>query len=143
LYVANPTANTVSIFSINSATGFLTPVSGSPIVTGMAPVSVTLDITGLFLYVANASSNNISGYSINPANGFPEVISEGPFAAGTTPTLVVTDPNGNYIYSISQSAKSITEFTLQRTGQSALGVLTNNGQTATTAAAAVSMVVTP
>jgi 6-phosphogluconolactonase len=143
LYVANSTANSVSIFSIQSTTGVITPVAGSPFTTGTAPVSLTVSITGAFLYVANADSNNISGYSISPDTGFATTITEGPFSAGSIPVLVVTDPNGNYIYSVSQSSKTISEFTLQTTGGEPLGDLTNTGQTATTAAAAVSMVVTP
>jgi 6-phosphogluconolactonase (cycloisomerase 2 family) len=40
VYVTNQGDNTVSAFSINPASGALTPVAGSPFNTGTAPVSV-------------------------------------------------------------------------------------------------------
>src|SRR5262249_62417919 len=55
----------VSAYTINNATGALTPVDGSPFAAGAGSQSVTVDPTGRFVYVANLGSNDVSAYTIN------------------------------------------------------------------------------
>jgi 6-phosphogluconolactonase len=45
LYVANKVDNTVSAFSVNSSTGMLTPITGSPFSTGSNPTDIVI-VTG-------------------------------------------------------------------------------------------------
>ncbi len=69
-YVANQTANTISAYAIDAASGALTPIAGSPFAaTGTTPVAVTVDPNGVYLYVANNGSNDVSVYSIDDATG--------------------------------------------------------------------------
>ena len=44
-------AGDVSAYSIDSTTGTLTPVAGSPFPAGVNPISVAVDPTGRFAYV--------------------------------------------------------------------------------------------
>src|SRR5207249_561873 len=85
-YVAS---NNVFAYSINAATGALTPVAGSPFTAGTTPVSVTVAPSGAFAYVANANSNNVSAYTINAATGALTPVAGSPFAAGSAPYSVV------------------------------------------------------
>lgn len=87
-YVANMQSNNVSAYGINSTTGGLTPVIGSPFAAETFPVSVALDRTGSFAYVpnifplsANSLSSNISGYNVD-AGGVLVPITGSPFGAG-------------------------------------------------------------
>src|SRR5262249_43081662 len=65
--------NTVSAFSV-AANGSLTPVTGSPFLTGgtgiggglFASNRITTAIVKNFLYAANGGSNNVSAFLINP-----------------------------------------------------------------------------
>lgn len=62
LYAVNPAANTVSMFSIDSTTGALSQVPGSPFSvagTGL-PEFVATDTSGKFLYVGAAACSNPS-----------------------------------------------------------------------------------
>jgi 6-phosphogluconolactonase len=69
-YVANNLDFTVSAFSIDSATGVLAEVPGSPFeVGGYDPVSVIADPSGKCVYVLNAGSQNITAYSIDAPTG--------------------------------------------------------------------------
>ena len=52
-YVANHGDDTVSAYTINSSTGALRAISGSPFAAGNHPDSVTVDPSGRFAYVAN------------------------------------------------------------------------------------------
>src|SRR5262245_10959073 len=82
LYAANAGSNTVSGFSINPATGVLTPVPGSPFATGGVAdgIGVSLATTpdDKFLIAANGSSMTITVFSI-AANGALSQVAGSPF----------------------------------------------------------------
>jgi DNA-binding beta-propeller fold protein YncE len=99
-YVANGAGNNLSAFSI-AANGALTPVPGSPFVTGFGPTSVAVDPTGKFAYVANVSFEHlgtVSGYSIDHKTGALTPVRGSPFAAGNQPSSVAVDPTGRFAY---------------------------------------------
>jgi 6-phosphogluconolactonase len=83
-----PLPSNVQGYTINSSTGALTPVPGSPFPAGLEPVFVAVDPSGKFVYVANVGSNNVSGYMIDPTNGVLTPISGSPFPAGIGPNSV-------------------------------------------------------
>jgi hypothetical protein len=89
-YVANNNSNNVSAYTIDGATGALTPIPGSPFPAGLYPDSVTVDPTGQFAYVANAGSNNVSAYTIDGTTGALTPVPGSPFAAGVGPISVTT-----------------------------------------------------
>src|SRR4030042_4516671 len=59
-YVVSRYSNNISAFSINTATGALTAVAGSPFIAGDAPMSVIVDPSGKFAYVGNFLSSDVS-----------------------------------------------------------------------------------
>ncbi len=69
-YVPNAGNSTLSTFSVDFISGYLTLVS-SAAATGPDPVAVTLDPDGVHLYVENAGDNTVSYYTINPGTGQP------------------------------------------------------------------------
>jgi 6-phosphogluconolactonase len=75
----------VSVYSVNAATGALTPVTGSPFASGAATVFVGLDSSNGLAYTANAYSNTISGFSISPTTGELSPIAGSPFTTGSYP----------------------------------------------------------
>jgi 6-phosphogluconolactonase (cycloisomerase 2 family) len=84
-YVANGGSNNVSAYTINAATGALTPVAGSPFTAGSVPIEVAVDPTGKFAYVSNDGSDNVTAYAINAATGALAPVVGSPFAAGSVP----------------------------------------------------------
>jgi hypothetical protein len=84
-FVVNNISNNVSAYTINSATGALSPVGGSPFPTGSAPIAVAVDPSGKFAYVANNNSNSVSAYTINSTTGALSPVSDSPFATGHIP----------------------------------------------------------
>ena len=98
-YVANEGGdNTVSAYTINSSTGALRAVPGSPPATGKDPFAVTVDPMGRFVYVANSGANTVSAYTINSSTGTLSAVPGSPFAAGNTPFSVTVDPSGQFAY---------------------------------------------
>ncbi len=93
VYVANAASNkpsgNVSAYTINSSTGALRAIAGSPFMAGIEPISLSVDPSGRFVYVANAANNkpsgNVSAYTINSSTGALRAIAGSPFAAGNSP----------------------------------------------------------
>ena len=111
VYVTNigsgsPPTPSISAYTINTSTGVLTAISGSPFPAGGAhtsPTSVTVDPTGQFVYVASVStvgeSGNISAFTINPNTGALAAVTGSPFTNGVnSPSSVAMDPSGLFAY---------------------------------------------
>jgi DNA-binding beta-propeller fold protein YncE len=99
--------NTVSMFSIDQATGTLTAVPGSPIQGGGAPIAFQLDPTHRFAYALLSSFQpygpytvppSISAYTIDLATGTLTVIPGAPFGAPWTPLYLAVAPRDNFAY---------------------------------------------
>jgi 6-phosphogluconolactonase len=100
VYVANQGQNTLSGFNLDTSTGALTAVPGSPFAAGTAPTGVTAVTTasnGAVVYVANEGSNNVSAFTINTDGSLTEITGS-PFAAGLAPVSLAVDPSKNFLY---------------------------------------------
>jgi 6-phosphogluconolactonase (cycloisomerase 2 family) len=121
LYAAINQGNDLSAYLIDSSTGALTPISGSPFSAGSTPMTVRIDPSGKYAYVANANSNNISAYSINSSTGALAPIAGSPFSSGGLfPTGLAIDPSGGFIYVTNLNSNNVSAFSLN----SGTGVLT-------------------
>ena len=121
-YVANygdgTNPGTVSEYTIDATTGALTPITGSPVATGVGPESVTVDPTGKYAYVADRSGG-VSEYTIDATTGTLTPITGSPVAAGFDPHSVIVDPTGKYAY-VANGGGGVSEYTIDAT----TGVLT-------------------
>ncbi len=115
--------NGVYAFSIQSGTGVLTPVPGSPFAAAGAssasfPLAATLmavDQTNQFLYVS--TSGGISAYTIDQNTGQLTAIAGSPFGTDVIkPWTIVITPNNSYLYELtSQDSKSIYGYSINQT----------------------------
>jgi 6-phosphogluconolactonase (cycloisomerase 2 family) len=100
LYVANNLDNTVTSFSVNTATGALTEI-GTPTNAGNGPTMVLTDRSGKFLYVVNNIDGTISGFAINATTGALTALATVPAfpaTAGNSPFFGAVDPSNKYLY---------------------------------------------
>jgi 6-phosphogluconolactonase (cycloisomerase 2 family) len=111
-YVANRLSNNVSGYSIDPASGALTPIVNSPFASGTHPVSVTVDANGRFAYVANFGSNDVSVYSIDAITGALTPITSSPFPAGTSPQSAAVNPSGKLLYVGNSNSGNISGYTI-------------------------------
>jgi 6-phosphogluconolactonase len=120
LYVASDIDNLVpapdiSAYTINPSTGVLTPVPGSPFVSGLSLSSVVVDSTGKFLYTAESGVINsgtdfdsISEFSIDSTGALAPVSQTGCIVAGNSLSgvgsakAVVASPAG-FIFTVNNS----------------------------------------
>jgi 6-phosphogluconolactonase len=94
VYTALYGSNAVAAFSINSRTGALSSVPGSPFPTGNGPGYLAL--AGNFLYVVNENDGNVSGFLINSSTGALAPVPGSPFGSGGS--TLATDVSGQYLY---------------------------------------------
>ena len=117
---------TIHVFSVNSSTGAITEVPGSPFNAGLIPEQLVVDPTGRFVYVANEQSEDITAFSVDPSTGALTELPGSPFPIGGGPQAIAIDPTGRFLYvssslvSSGQPIYNLYEFTID----SATGVLT-------------------
>jgi YVTN family beta-propeller protein len=110
-YVVNKLSNSISAYSVNSATGALTQIAGSPFVsTGSQPDAVRAGPGGNYLYAANSASNDLSIFSIDTATGLLTALSTVP--TGAAPYGIVVDPTGSYLYVSNYSSNDISAYAI-------------------------------
>jgi 6-phosphogluconolactonase (cycloisomerase 2 family) len=127
VYVNNQdTTNTISGFSV-AASGALTPISGSPFVTGGAGSSVTcfgldrmvVSTVDNLLFVSNSGDQTISVFQINPTTGALTIAPGSPVVSGLAAdgcggmSLAAT-PDGHFL--MASSNGSIQSFNIAASG---------------------------
>ena len=131
-YVANLMSNasdlaTISMFTINSSTGVLTPSMPPTVPTGYFPQGIGIDPQGRFVYTANSDDNSVSMFTIDAGTGV--LTPTTPAAVSTlanvstgnesSPLAVTVDPSGRFAYAVNQDDATVSMFTID----SATGVL--------------------
>jgi len=94
VYVILQTTNQVAGFSIDSSTGALTAVPGSPFSTGNGPLG--LATANNVLYVSNSMDGTISGYTIDATSGVLMPIAGSPFAINAA--AMAANSTGAFLY---------------------------------------------
>jgi 6-phosphogluconolactonase (cycloisomerase 2 family) len=108
-YAGNSAENggtpSVSAYTIDSNTGTLTPVLGSPYPTGQPPSScgMTVDPRGKFLYIAQCMPASygysvVTAYNINQSTGALTPVPGSPYQLAIGASSVTTDPLGKFLF---------------------------------------------
>jgi 6-phosphogluconolactonase len=140
IYVANSSPdNSISEFSINSSTGTVTQLAGSPIGEAFSsPTSILVTNSANYMYIANEASGNLAAYSIDGSGGIT-LLQNSPFATNPQPISIATDTLGKYLFVGNQgSSAAIESFLFEGNSGTLTEVHSNSvGSTAT------SIVITP
>jgi len=108
-YAANYNDKTVSIYTVNAATGQLR--HNGYAAAGSLPYAVAADPFGKFVYVVNYGSGNVSGYTVNATTG--ALTSVGAAApAGNGPMSVTVDPSGKFVYVANNTSGNVSGYTI-------------------------------
>ncbi len=100
VYAAGEGSPNISAFQLNTTTGALTAVPGSPFNGRSNPHALAVDPAGKFLFVANQSANNISVFAINQTSGALTEVPNSPFASGSgsSPNVLTVDATGKFLF---------------------------------------------
>jgi len=132
-YVANLVSNasdlaTISMYTINSTTGVLTPTTLATVPTGFLPQGIAIDPLGRFLYTANTDDSSVSMFTINQSTGVltpttPASVSTLiPGELLSEPGFLTVDPTGRFLYvsAVDSVDATVSMYTINQT----TGVLT-------------------
>ncbi len=102
IYLADFGGNDDAVYgySVNTQTGALTAITGSPFTTGLTapPEGLASDPLGKFLYVTQGNNNQIAGFTIG-SNGALSPMAGSPFNTGDTyPSAIAVDAAGAFLY---------------------------------------------
>jgi len=120
LYVMNVGSNNISVFSIDSSAGGLTPVSGSPFSIGLTPQNMQLAPSGNFLYVVSSISS-VGGQTSGSIEGFS--VNAGVLSAlgvtssdGANPSGLAINPKDTFLYVANKGSNTISIFSINSSG---------------------------
>lgn len=132
-YVANLVSNvsgpsTISMYTINSSTGVLTPTNPATVTTGWFPQGIAIDPLGRFVYTANTDDSTVSMFTVNQTTGVltpttPASVSTMlPGEALSDPGFLTVDPTGKFLYvsALDSDGATVSMYTISQT----TGVLT-------------------
>jgi hypothetical protein len=129
VYINNDIAGPNSVSGLSAAAdGSLTPIPGSPFMTGGTGAGIELSAANLitsvvvkdFLYAGNSRSNNVSAFSIDPTTGILTPVVGSPFATGAGSggggiSLAAT-PDGQFLIAANAFSNIITVYSVAASG---------------------------
>lgn len=128
LYASNSGTNTVSAFSVNPATGYLTPVIGSPFSTdafndpSQPGISLAATPDGKYLFAGSTGYDSqfnptpITIFSIDSSTGALTITSKSPVAADGAMSSMKVSPDGNYLLVAIPGSKEVDVFAIRGQG---------------------------
>lgn len=112
--------NGVSQYTINAATGVLTPDTPVAVAAGNAPTAVVVDPSGKYAYVANWTDNTVTMFTISATTGNLTLNTNafnttGTVKTGTEPYRLNFDPSGNFLY-VTNEQSAVSAYTVNMDG---------------------------
>jgi 6-phosphogluconolactonase (cycloisomerase 2 family) len=98
VYVSDAVNTALDVYSFNSSSGALVPVTGSPFPLGTIAFSLSMDSAGKFLYAVDGVNGNVFGFTLSASTGGITTISGSPFPTANGPTKAVVDPSGQFLF---------------------------------------------
>lgn len=109
-YVMTPFNNGVTAFRLDSNTGGLSQILGSPYPTGVSPSAIRIHPSGKFAYVSNAGENTIALFKVGSTGALTEVTPRA--RTGVQPADVVMDPAGKFLFVLNSADNTITAYSI-------------------------------
>jgi 6-phosphogluconolactonase (cycloisomerase 2 family) len=89
----------IAAFAVDSATGALSDIAGSPFATTNQPFSLAIGASGKFIYsIAGGSNSTIEGFSIDSGTGGLTPLVVSPFAMPSSLSSLAVDSSGRFLY---------------------------------------------
>jgi 6-phosphogluconolactonase len=104
--------NGISGFIIDSGSGVLTQITGSPFTTGSDPQGIASDPAGKFLFTANSHDSTVSSFAIDSVSGALSPVSGSPFVTEAAPTAIAVDPAGQFLFVGESGNSGISVFSI-------------------------------
>jgi 6-phosphogluconolactonase (cycloisomerase 2 family) len=106
-----------SVFSIDSNSGVLTQVSGSPftIGTNTGPEQIVFNSGASVLYAALSNSQQVNALNFNSTTGVLTAVQGAPYPAQSMPTSLALLPSGPFLYAGNNGAGTVSQYSVNTT----------------------------
>jgi 6-phosphogluconolactonase (cycloisomerase 2 family) len=96
----------VSVFAMDSTTGALTAVPGSPFPANESPTEIVMPPAGNLVYVSNSSNQNgtVTAFTFDSSTGALSQVAGSPFYSGRGASALAVDNSGQFLYVANTSA---------------------------------------
>jgi len=124
LYASSPYGSGgILAWNVNSTTGDLTPINGSPFLSGVRIANIILDSTGKFLYLTFGFTHGISVFRIDQTTGGLSLVTGSPFSSASYYSSISMDPSGKFLFTGNPRDSTIEAFSVDATtgGLTAVG----------------------
>lgn len=115
LYVTDQDNGSISIFSIDSETGALTPTTPAGVDVGDDPWHLTFDPSGRFAYVSDEDLGRVDMYSVDATTGMLTAIPPIQVAAGNQPAYIAVHPSGKSAYVVNRYDGTVSMYGIDAT----------------------------
>jgi 6-phosphogluconolactonase len=118
LYAANGGDGTVSVFTIDTRTGNIHPIAGSPFSAGASSGTYDMAVSPdrNFLFVSNEATSDIHVFSIEQQTGALTEISGSPFSVGANITSLYVTANSQFLLAAANSINAVEVFGIAASG---------------------------
>jgi len=114
---SDPSGGNYSVFSIDSNSGVLTQVSGSPftIGTNTGPKQIVFNSGGSVLYAALSNSQKVNALNFNSTTGVLTAVQGAPYPAQSMPTSLALLSSGQFLYAGNNGAGTVSQYSVNAT----------------------------
>jgi 6-phosphogluconolactonase len=113
-------ASSISVFSIDTTRGLLTPIAGSPFsfasLSAPNPQFIVASPTSGFVYVSDGASGTISMFSVGASGTLTEIAPALSIGAGATVAGIAIDSKGQFLYAADSANNKIATFSIAAGG---------------------------
>ena len=117
VYVTNNGSDDVSGYTINTTTGVLTPIAGSPFADIANPSAIAVSSNGFFAFITNTGSHNtVTAFRVATDGALLTVpsttVNPNPAPVGLDPVAVVISPDTQFLYVANRGSDTVTAFAI-------------------------------
>lgn len=115
LYANLYAAKGIAAFSVNSSTGALSVIPGSPFLASVSPDYIRAAPSGKFLYSSRSADGSINGLVIDPATGALTAVPGPPSSTAPSSDTIAIDQSGKFLYVANYGNSTMYGFSLDAT----------------------------
>jgi 6-phosphogluconolactonase len=104
VYGSNGSGGDISVYTMDSGSGALTEVAGSPFPANQGPTAIQFTHSGNFVYVTNPNIGMVTGFSFSTSTGALTSVPGSPIISGAGASALAIDIDDQYLYAANPSA---------------------------------------
>jgi 6-phosphogluconolactonase len=110
VFGSNGSGGDVSVYTMDSGSGALTEVAGSPFPANKNPTAIQFTHSGDFVYVTNTAIGMVTGFSFSMTSGALTQVPGSPLISGAGAAALAIDTTDQFLYVANPSATNLPPY---------------------------------